>query len=121
MSDGELLEAWSSGDQKAGSRLLGRYLLPLSRFFGSKVREDHDDLVQETFEACLHGRARLRNKNGFRPFLFGVASNVLRMHLRRRQRLLPLEALDLDLHDCSELSPEGSRLLHARDDEHVLV
>lgn len=110
-SDAELLEAWGSGDAQAGSRLLTRYLRPVSRFFDRKAREDHDDLVQDTFVACLHNHTHLRDKGRFRAFLFGVASNVLRMHHRRRRLRQPLEGL---AHDHGGSHP-------AHDDELTLL
>lgn len=91
----------------------------MSQFFVKKVSEDHDDLVQDTFMACLHGRERLRDKDRFRAFLFGVASNVLRMYLRRlRLRQPPVMLDEGQAHDL-ELGP--SKLLRARDDEQVLL
>jgi len=123
-SDAELLDAWCSGDRKAGNRLLNRYFRPLSRFFASRVKDGHDDdLVQETLEACVHGRDRLHNKNNFRSFLFGVAGNVLRMHLRRQRRFQNVEEVDDQDYDhgAYAVAPRVGRLLHARDDERVLV
>ena len=45
-----------------------------------------EDLVQQTFMACVEGRERFRNDSTFRTYLFGVAHNVLRSHLRKRRR-----------------------------------
>lgn len=118
-SDAELLDAWAAGDARAGSRLFKRYFLPVSRYFFNKVPEDHDDLIQETFMGCLHGRHRLRDKSSFRSFLFGVAGNTLRMHLRRLRLHQPPEALeDSSTHD---LAPGPSTLLRAQEDEQVVL
>lgn len=118
-SDVELLDEWAAGDARAGSRLFRRYFGPLSRYFFNKVPGDHDDLIQETFMACLHGRHRLRDKSSFRAFLFGVAGNVLRMHFRRRRLHQPPEALE----ECSahDLQPGPSTLLALQDEERVLL
>lgn len=96
-NDVELLEAWSAGDSRAGDRLFSRYLIPVRRFFGHKALRDHDDLVQDTFVACLRNRTHVRDKGRFRAFLFGVASNVLRMHYRRQRLRPPHEGLPPDL------------------------
>lgn len=118
-SDADLLDAWAAGDTRAGSRLFNRYFLPVSRFFVNKVPEDHDDLVQETFAACVRGRDRLRDKSSFRAYLFAVASNVLRMYFRRRRLHGPGESLDeLSVHD---LAPSPSTMLRGREQEHVLL
>lgn len=118
-SDAELLEAWGTGDAEAGNRLFNRYFLPISRFFANKVPDDHDDLIQETFAGCLKGRDRLRDKSSFRSYVFAVASNVLRMHFRRK-RLRP-GADDLDECSAHDLAPGPSTVLHAKEQEQVLL
>lgn len=118
-SDAELLDAWGSGDVRAGNRLFNRYLLPVSRFFVKKVPADHEDLVQDTFMACLHGRERLRDKDRFRAFLFGVASNVLRMYLRRLRLHQP--PARLDEHRAHDLAPGPGSPMRPRPDEQVLL
>lgn len=118
-SDAELLGAWADGNLRAGSRLFNRYFLAVSRFFVNKVAEDHDDLVQETFAACVRGCERLRDKSSFRAYLFAVASNVLRMHFRRRRLHEPPESLDeLSVHD---LAPSPSTMLRGREQELELL
>jgi RNA polymerase sigma-70 factor (ECF subfamily) len=116
-SDGELLGAWRQGDKRAGAELFERYFEPISRFFVNKLSEDPDDLVQETFMACLRGRDRLRDDASFRSYLFGTACNVLRAHLRRRTHL----PLDTDDRCAFDLSPGPSTALHAREGERLLL
>jgi len=116
-SDAELLEAWREGDKRAGAELFERYFEPISRFFVNKLSDDPDDLVQETFMACLRGRDRLREAASFRSYLFGIACNVLRAHLRRHTHV-PLEDDDRCAFD---LSPGPSTALHAREGERLLL
>lgn len=118
-SDTELLEAWGAGESQAGRRLFNRYFVAISRFFVNKVPEDPDDLVQDTFMACLRGRERLRDKGSFRSYLFGIASNVLRMHLRSK-RLHPFPE-DLGEHTAHDLAPGPSTILHAQQEELLLL
>lgn len=115
-SDAELLEAWREGDKGAGTALFERYFEPVSRFFVNKLSEDPDDLVQETFMACVRGRDRLRDTTSFRPYLFGTACNVLRAHLRRRTHV------PLDDERCAfDLAPGPSTALHAAESERLLL
>lgn len=87
-----LLEAWRAGDRDAGGVLFDRHLQSVSRFFRNKVDGNIDDLVQETFLACVEGRDRFAGRSTFRTYLFGVARNVLFTHYRRRARHFdPLE------------------------------
>jgi RNA polymerase sigma-70 factor (ECF subfamily) len=85
-TDVELLEAWRAGDRKAGSDLFERHFDSVCRFFANKLDRDVDDLVQRTFTACVEGKERFRGQSSFRTYLFGVAHNVLRSHLRKRKR-----------------------------------
>ena len=85
-TDLELLEAWRAGDRSAGSTLFERHFDSICRFFANKIQSDVDDLVQRTFAACVEGKERFRGQSSFRTYLFGVAHNVLRSHLRKRRR-----------------------------------
>ena len=85
-SDHELLGAWQQGDERAGSELVRRYFARIFSFFDGKVTSSVDDLVQRTFQACVEGKERFRGQSSFRTYLFGVAHNVLRSHLRKRRR-----------------------------------
>jgi RNA polymerase sigma factor (sigma-70 family) len=57
-------------------------------FFARRVpRAEVPDLVAETFRVAFDARARFDATRGrVRPWLYGVAGNVLRHHLRSRQR-----------------------------------
>ncbi|MBL4686820.1 MAG: sigma-70 family RNA polymerase sigma factor [Nannocystaceae bacterium] len=85
-ADLELLEAWRGGDRDAGGKLFQRHFDSICRFFANKIDRDVDDLVQRTFTACVEGRERFQGRSSFRTYLFGVAHNVLRSHLRKRKR-----------------------------------
>lgn len=85
MDDSALLEAWRSGDSRAGRRLVKKYYEPIFRFFYGKVADGScADLAQETFEVLVRQRDRVRGE--VRAYLYGVARFVLIGHIRRRQR-----------------------------------
>lgn len=112
-ADAELLEAWRGGDAEAGQTLVERYFQPISRFFVNKVSSDHEDLIQETFAACVRGRARIRDGASFRSYLFGTAYNVLKSHYGRRARAPALA--DLESQSVSDLAPGPSTALRANE------
>ncbi len=92
-TDFDLLEAWRAGDREAGGELFDRHLSAVSRFFKNKVDGNTEDLVQETFLACVEGRDRFEGRSSFRTYLFGVARNLLLAHYRRRHKAFdPLES-----------------------------
>lgn len=82
--DAILLEAWRGGDPDAGRALVARHFGAIYRFFANKLGGDVDDLVQQTFLACVEGRDRVRDASGFRAYLYGVARNRLMRHFRDR-------------------------------------
>ncbi len=118
-TDAELLEAWRGGDQPSGEALFERYFDAISRFFVNKVPEDPDDLIQETFVACLRGRDRMRQDGSFRSYLFAIACNVLRGHFRRQRPTSPLP--DLEHMSSFDLAPGPSTVMHAREEERLLL
>lgn len=83
-SDAALLEAWERGDQQAAAQLVDRYYQGVLRFFDLRVGAQAEDLTQRTFLACVEARARLRQADSFRPFLFGIARRLLLNHIRSR-------------------------------------
>lgn len=85
-SDRELLNAWRTGDRRAGSELFSRHFDAVYRFFLNKVDSGVEDLVQRTFMACVEGRDRMREEASFRSYLFAVAHHQLTAYLRRTLR-----------------------------------
>lgn len=101
-SDAELLLAWRGGERPAGEALIERYRWRLARFFERKLPDSAGDLVQQTLIACIEGKDRLRCDQRFRAYLFAIAHNLLRLHLRGR-RGRPEAALDEEA--LCDLSP----------------
>jgi RNA polymerase sigma-70 factor (ECF subfamily) len=118
-TDFELLDAWSSGSHEAGDALLGRNFERLARFFFNKVRNpDCEDLVQRTLLACVTSRDRFRRESSFRTFLFAIARNELRMHLRRTR---PERTVDLSVDSLADFGDGASTAVrHAREQSLLL-
>ncbi|MEM9462966.1 MAG: sigma-70 family RNA polymerase sigma factor [Myxococcota bacterium] len=113
------MSEWRNGDARAGERLFERYFRAVARFFANKVAGDPDDLVQETFLACVRGRDRVQRTHDFRAYLFGVAYNVLKSHIRRKYR--PDFPADLDSCSAHDLAPGPSTVLHRCEEERLLL
>jgi len=89
-SDFELWEAWRHGDTAAGRELFARHFEAVYRFLFNKLGDASvDDIVQQTFMACIESNATFENRSSFRTFILGVANNKLYKHLRAttRQRI----------------------------------
>jgi RNA polymerase sigma-70 factor, ECF subfamily len=117
-SDAELLEAWRGGRQDAGQALFQRYYDSVYRFFRNKVSDEIADLVQQTFMACVEGRDRVREMSSFRSYLFAVAHNILRTHLRASYRGQGIEFDEIAVRD---LSPGPSSLIVRRREHRLLL
>ena len=117
-TDAELLEAWRTGDRRAGRELFERYFLELTRFFRNKVGADAQDLVQRTFLACIEGVERYRGDASFRSWLFGVAYKQLCKHYRAKAK--EKAHVDFGTVTAYEIDHTPSRVL-ARRREHQLL
>ncbi|HEY6176495.1 MAG TPA: sigma-70 family RNA polymerase sigma factor [Kofleriaceae bacterium] len=116
-TDGELLERWRAGDSESGEALFERYYDILERFFVNKLNDAVPDLVQDTFTRCVQNHDRIRDDQ-FRLYLFGIAYNVLKEHLRARYRGgTPLDMSQASVYD---LAP-GPVTLVVRRREHRLL
>jgi RNA polymerase sigma factor (sigma-70 family) len=117
-SDVELLTAWRSGDTICGERLFDRHFRALDRFFRSKVATGTDDLVQQTFLACVEGRDRMRDDAHFRAYMFGAARRILYRELRTRHGDA---AADVSVASICDLQPGLETGLLGEEDERVLL
>lgn len=82
--DAQLLKAWADGDSSAGNQLFDRHYRSIYRFFVNKLRSlaEVEDLVQQSFMACIESPASYRAEGSFRSYLFGIARKILLKHLR---------------------------------------
>ena len=85
-TDDELYREWALGDRRAGSMLVDRLVRPLARFFVNKVAScaDAEDLTSETLEILARKVGEFAGRSSVRTWVFAIAYNVLRNHLRRR-------------------------------------
>lgn len=111
MDDAALLEAWRRGDGQAGQAFFERHYDALHRFFDNKTSGETADLVQETLEACVAGRDRIRSDHSVRGYLFGIAYNVLRRYFERQR--VAGERFDPDAQSVADLGA-GPGTLAAR-------
>jgi RNA polymerase sigma factor (sigma-70 family) len=115
-----LLDQWCAGDRVAGNTLFKRHFESLYRFLAHKVEGDIDDLVQDTFMACMHSRNTFRRQSSFRTYLFAIARNTLYGYWRRRSGTR--EELDFEEISIASLSTSvGGRLTRREDRETLLL
>jgi RNA polymerase sigma factor (sigma-70 family) len=115
--DEQLVARWCAGDRQACAELFALHYDGIARFFRNKVPGRADDLIQRTFLRCFEGIERLRDPAKFRSFLFAIAHNVLREHLRERVHV----PLDLESQRAIDLDPTPSAMLAAREQQRLLI
>jgi len=96
-----LLERWRAGEKPAGEELFRRHFAEVYRFFEGKVTGRAEDLTQQTFLECVRSRDTFRAESTFRTYLFAIAWNQLRHHLRRE---LKDENLDFEVSSLDQLT-----------------
>ncbi len=81
------IAAWREGDNAAGGRLFDALAPLVTGFLRNKVYDKQiiEDLVQETFMKLKSATSVV--ERGTRSYVFGVAFNTFRHHLRARYRL----------------------------------
>jgi RNA polymerase sigma-70 factor (ECF subfamily) len=89
LSDRALVSAVAQGDQAALGALFDRFQRDVHRFVARLVRgndSDLDDLVQNTFLEAYRSAPRFRSDSAVKTWLFGIAVNLVRHHVRSESR-----------------------------------
>ena len=93
--DGRMVEAVLEGQVDAFSLLLDKYYSMIYKYFAvmlSPGDEKVEDLCQDTFLAAFKGLSSLENKEQFKSWIFGIASNKLKTEFRKRKKERDIEA-----------------------------
>lgn len=85
-ADERLMQRVAEGARDAMSILLRRYATPLLTFIDRMMGDRHraEELFQEVFLTVWVQRRDYCPLSAFRPWLFGIAANKCRTHLRGR-------------------------------------
>jgi len=118
-SDRELLEAWRSGDNECGNALLVRHFAAVYRFFAGKLGTGVQDLVQQTFLACVERSDGFRGESSFRSYLLGIARHKFIDHLRSKHGLR--NEIELESRSLAGLLGSPSQVAANRQEQRVLL
>jgi RNA polymerase sigma-70 factor (ECF subfamily) len=96
LSDAELIESALKGDQGGFATLVDRHSPSVTRMVQRHVRqtEETEDVVQQVFLQAYVHLARFRNEAKFSTWLYSIALNLLRNHVRQRN-LRRMDSLDV--------------------------
>jgi RNA polymerase sigma-70 factor (ECF subfamily) len=114
-SDVELMQQLAAGQLGALGELYDRYQSPLRSFLVRATRDAHDvdDLVQAAFLAAAKSADRYDGRASCRPWLIGIAAQLLR---RRRQTFSRLVAVLSSLQRTQHCVHDPRPALQARTD-----
>jgi RNA polymerase sigma factor (sigma-70 family) len=100
----------STVEPEAFSAIFDRHFAAIHRYLARRVGVSRaDDLAAQTFVVAFGRRADFdHHRGGVRPWLFGIATNVMRNELRAEQRMLAAIAR-LDPGGAGNLLDEGER------------
>ena len=118
-SDAELLAAWQAGDREAGGELIDRYFEPVRRFFENKVGDGIEDLILQTFLACVRSRDRIRDPEAFRGYLFAAARSKLHDYIGARVKSQAVA--DFGVSSINDLGISPSEMIARHDDRRLLL
>lgn len=115
LQDPELLRQLATGQLGALGELYDRYQAPLRAFLVRATRDAHDidDLLHATFLAAAASAARYDGRASCRPWLVGIAAQLLR---RRRRTFSHLLAVLGTLADTQASVSDPRTALQARTD-----
>jgi len=102
-TDGMLAHQWRAGSRDAGDALVRQHQPALTAFFRRRASRDYDDLVQLTLVALLEAVRHYEGRSTFKNFLFGIATNQLRMELRSSRSRAQKDSL----YEVSEMGPSA--------------
>lgn len=110
-SDQVLLEQFLGGDISAYERLVARHEKPVFNFIRRMIGhpQEAEDLTQEVFIRVYEQAKRLTEKRAFRSWLWSIAANLCRDHLKRqvyRRHLSIDHDVNLDRDLASLSSPD---------------
>jgi RNA polymerase sigma-70 factor (ECF subfamily) len=85
--DQELIERWRAGDERAATEIVGRHAPALARFALSLgIREDLDELVQDTFVRAFSALDSFRAESSLRTWLFTIERRLVLDRRRANKR-----------------------------------
>lgn len=114
MDDTELLKESRQGNHDAFSQLVQRHERPLTMMIFKMVRdlEEAKDLSQTVFLKAFEGLPRFLSASSFKTWLYKIALNAVRDHLRKSKPVMVSAYLE-DVPDPSD--PPYEQLDKARD------
>ncbi len=121
MDISSILRGCLAGDQSAIESMVRHFETGVFRLALSVVDDplEASEIAQETFLATLRSLRSYEEKSSFKAWLYTIALNLSRSHLRKRmalKRLRSVLAIGLQLETRNQVSPEERAIQNETDD-----
>lgn len=115
--DLRLLRAVQRGDREAFTLVVKHHQQAVYGYLRARLTQpaDAEDLCQEVFLRCYSGKVKFQRATQLRPWLIGIARNVLREHVRKlvRSKEVAWTELCLELDSLNqEEEPAHAEAMH---------
>jgi RNA polymerase sigma-70 factor (ECF subfamily) len=96
MNDADLVKEFHKGNTEAFAELVDRYTRPLTMMILKMVRDQEEarDLSQTAFIKAYEGLSRFTMASSFKTWLYSIAINAVKDHVRKKKPVLDNEALE---------------------------
>jgi len=110
--DRDIVDALLKGDKHAFAALVARYQGSIFGYLRARLLQssDAEDLTQEVFFRCYRNLDKFEPTSSMRPWLLGIARNVLSEYVRKmkRRREVAWTRACLELDALTEATPEAA-------------
>lgn len=117
-ADRELIAAWRGGNTRAGDQLTVKYFPQIRKYFVRRAPEEYEDLNATTFMRLSKSYANYRGEATVRTFIYSIARNVLREHLRALSRRPEFDPITTSLFEAYGRRPSS---ILAEHEEHQIL
>lgn len=111
-SEQALIEQWRGGDAAAFAAIIERHQRVIFGYLRARLTQtsDAEDMTQEVFLRFHLAQARFDSNSLIRPWLLGIARNLLREHIRglRRRKEVAWTELCLELEAVFPFDPQSA-------------
>jgi RNA polymerase sigma-70 factor (ECF subfamily) len=113
------LQAWAQGNSRAGDKLTVYYFPRIRAYFHRRAPEEYEDLSNETFLQLAKSKDNYRGDGTVQVFIYSIARNVLRQHLRKLGRTPDFDPYTTSLGEAYGKRPSSS-LVH-REEHRIML
>ncbi|MEM6689523.1 MAG: RNA polymerase sigma factor [Planctomycetota bacterium] len=119
--DSELIAALMSGDANSWRTTVHRYQGRLSAYARSRLKDEHEDVVQETFISMLQSLGQFRGQCSLETWLFGLLRRRIADRFRRLGHSFEMKVCQIDDAQLASDPPTDPITFQEEIDENIVI